>query len=343
MDPLPPLAAAFSRLTVYQRDSLDETPAHPHEGLIMGRPQDTSVVGQDPDAEVLPVDAGGEKDGEKDGETPGSVETNPDDEPNPDTETDPEHAEPDAEHDETLDALELKPEQQERVNKAFGRKTAAVREERTKREAAEKERDEAVAEAKRLADTVGNETILQAAQAAGVPSEIIASEHEAKAIVTLKNNTYWRDVFEAAGDTEEGWTGQVGGQTITYTPQQCRQQARNLRNQVEGDVQGRRALDRAGSKAQTLFELGVAAQKAGLTLDAIKGFKPGQRAVTPALTGKTTTTGARQPPPVPGRGGSRTPLSPRGKAVDVDWGKVASGDTDGLQAIYEKEARASFG
>jgi hypothetical protein len=289
----------------------------------MARETVTTPSGDDepiPAGDVAEVDEGADDGAEDDADVGAEDAEGGEPEPGDDAPD----AEDDAAHAKTFGKAKLDDEQMAIVGKAFGRKTAEVREAREKREQAEKERDDIKAEAERLRSTVGNEVVLRAAQAIGVHPETI-TETEAKAISENASAAYWRDIFESSGDTEEGWTGVVGGRQMTYTAQQCRQQARQLTRQIEGNTVARRAQERASAEMAELFELGKAAKKAGVTKDALKTWKPG----TVRLPGKPTPPAAgaarHTPPPVPRAGAGRTsPSAPRRNVGNIDWRKVGT-------------------
>ena len=256
------------------------------------------------------------------------------------------HAEAGEEHD------ELPKDANEAVRRAFGRKTEQARKARERAEAAERERDELKSESERVRSTVGNEVVMRAAEVAGVHPETI-TESEAKAITAFSNARAWRDIFDAAGDTDEGWTGPgANGQTITLTPTQCRQEARRLSRQIEENHTARRAIERAGDEMKTLFDLGRAAKKAGITVDALKTWKPGKAggAITqrPAVPNAATVI-KRTPPAVPNAAGARRPNSGASRgSQNVDWAKVGVPAGEGkpglslLDAI-QREERAKYG
>lgn len=254
------------------------------------------------------------------------------------------HAEANAEHD------ELPKDATEAVKRAFGRKTAAAREARERAEAAERERDEIKTDAERLRSTVGNDVVMRAAQVAGIHPETI-TEFDARSITEYHNARAWRDVFDAAGDTDEGWTGQnASGQTVQYTPAQCRQQARIMSRQIEENFTARRAMERAGDEMKSLFEIGRAAKKAGITMEALKNWKSGKASGVTGVraAGSVAATVRHSPPSVPQPAGARRSNSgaPRG-SQNTDWTKVAAPGSDGkpglsLMDAIQREEREKY-
>ena len=182
------------------------------------------------------------------------------------------------------------------------------------------ERDTLKAKIEELQGTVGDETVMAAAQASGVLPKFI---DKAGAQVLTQAARLERDLsFFENHIGGEDYTFQVGDQT--YTGRQAAQFAATVRSQLRQVAGKAEAIkQKAFDRHNSLLTLGEAAEKAG--------WKPGAKAAVPPATGARRTPGA--PPPLPGEGGGERRAPARETAVPtIDYSKINTRE-DRLRAL----------
>jgi hypothetical protein len=210
-----------------------------------------------------------------------------------------------------------------RVDKLTKQRTEA----RTKLSTLETEHAAMKTELETLRGSVGDETVLSAAEAAGVMPQFI---DKAGATVLAQAAKLERDLtFFENHIGGEDYTFELGGQT--YTGRQAAQYAATIRGQLR-TVAGRSEAikQKATSRLNSLLELGMAAEKSG--------WKPGAKPATPATPGGKRTPG--NPPPLPGEGGGERRAPSREDAVPkIDYSKVQTREE--LMKAHTEQSRRS--
>lgn len=213
---------------------------------------------------------------------------------------------PDTETEPTVDD-EPKPKDEHGWRKSVDRLTRQRGEARDKLSKLETEHESLKQEVETLRGSVADETVIAAAETAGILPQFI---DKTGANVLLQASKLERDLsfFEShiGGESE---TFELGDKT--YTGRQAAQFAASIRGQLRS-LSGKAdsIKTKAADRIKSLIDLGMAADKAG--------WKPGSK----VSAGKTASRST--PPNIPGENGDRRSTNRENSVPKIDWSKITT-------------------